>query len=127
MDKRKRIVKVALTEAEYLELQRKKTRPQLARWLRETALNEQQNVQVSVSKERSGLSPEVARILAGMGNNLNQIAKQLNSSAKIGVLNQTQLIRALTEIASIENSLSLLRQFLIEQEQKGQQQGNPKS
>ncbi len=119
-EKQKRIIKIkiALTEAEHTELERKKTRPQLARWIREAALDEKDNVKRTASKEGVGLSPEVARIFSGIGNNLNQIAKQMNSASKIGVLNRMDLIRALTEISATERSLNLLRQFLIEQEQK---------
>ena len=51
-----------------------------------------------------------------MGNNLNQIAKQLNSAAKAGVIENMQVIRAITEVAAAERSLNALREYLAERE-----------
>ena len=53
---------------------------------------------------------------SNMGNNLNQIAKQLNSAAKAGVIENMQVIRAITEVAAAERSLNALREYLAGRE-----------
>lgn len=111
--KRNRSIKIRLTDDELSELNRKKTRAELARWVREIALGIEQPKSRKVS---SKFPPEVARILAGMGNNLNQIAKQLNSAAKTGVIENMQVIRAITEVAAAERSLNALREYLAGRE-----------
>lgn len=110
---RNRSIKIRLSEEEFNELNRKKTRPELARWLRETALGIEQP---KAQKKNSDYPPEIARILSGMGSNLNQIAKQLNTAAKIGTLGHIEAVRAITEIAAAERSLNALREYLAERD-----------
>lgn len=81
--------------------------------MREIALGIEQPKSRKVS---SKFPPEVARILSGMGNNLNQIARQLNSAAKAGVIENMQVIRAITEVAAAERSLNALREYLAGRE-----------
>ncbi|MGN6932650.1 plasmid mobilization relaxosome protein MobC [Neisseria sp. P0013.S004] len=66
--------------------------------------------------------PEVVRVLAGMGNNLNQIAKTLNTAAKVGTLGNVEALKATTELAALERSLNSLRDFLAKEKNGGQSQ-----
>ncbi len=56
--------------------------------------------------------PEVVGVFAGMGNNLNQIAKALNTAAKVGTVGNVEARKATTELAAWERSLNSLRDFL---------------
>ena len=62
-------------------------------------------------KPSNSIPPEVVRVLAGMGNNLNQIAKTLNTAAKVGTLGNVEALKATTELAALERSLNSLRDF----------------
>ncbi|WP_241234600.1 plasmid mobilization relaxosome protein MobC, partial [Neisseria gonorrhoeae] len=50
--------------------------------------------------------------LFGSGYNLNQIAKALNTAAKVGTLGNVEALKATTELAALERSLNSLRDFL---------------
>lgn len=115
---RNRSIKIRLTDDEFEALNRKKTRPELARWIREIALENEQKTQKKISKKNSDFPPEIARILAGMGNNLNQIAKQLNSAAKAGVIGNLEAVKAITTIAATERALNDLRAFLANRDKE---------
>lgn len=95
----------------------KKTRPELARWMREVALGFEQP---KSRKPCNTFPPEIARILAGMGNNLNQIAKQLNSAAQAGVLGNLEAVKAITTIAAAERALTDLRAFLANRDKENE-------
>nr|WP_075519122.1 plasmid mobilization relaxosome protein MobC [Moritella viscosa]SHO18154.1 Putative uncharacterized protein [Moritella viscosa] len=73
--KRERIIKIRVTENEYLELKQKSTKPRLAEWMRESCLG------IASSKRKQkvpSVDPALLRQLSAMGNNLNQIARQIN-------------------------------------------------
>lgn len=118
-ENRVRSIKIRLTDDELEALNRKKTRPELARWIRETVLATEPP---KPRKKNSSYPPEFARILAGMGNNLNQIAKTLNTAAKIGTLGNVEALKATTELAALERSLNSLRDFLAKEKNGGQSQ-----
>lgn len=79
-EKRNRVVKIRLSDTEWVILNDKKSRPELARWIRETVLGIEPTKSIRVN---SDFPPELARILAGMGNNLNQIANPDETAAII--------------------------------------------
>ncbi|WP_232470089.1 plasmid mobilization relaxosome protein MobC [Neisseria gonorrhoeae] len=54
-----------------------------------------------------------------MGNNLNQIAKALNTAAKVGTLGNVEALKATTELAALERSLNSLRDFLAKKRTDG--------
>ncbi len=66
--------------------------------------------------------PVVVRVLAGMGNNLNQTAKALNTAAKVGTLGNVEALKATTELAALERSLNSLRDFLAKEKNGWQSQ-----
>ena len=56
-----------------------------------------------------------------MGNNLNQIAKTLNTAAKVGTLGNVEALKATTELAALERSLNSTG-FLAKEKNGGQSQ-----
>ncbi len=61
-------------------------------------------------------------VLACMGNNLNHIAKALNTAAKVGTLGNVEALQATTELAALERSLNSLRDFLAKENNGWQSQ-----
>ncbi len=59
--------------------------------------------------------PEIDSVLAGMGNNQNQIAKALNTAAKVGTLGKGEALKATTEQAAMDRCLNSLREFLAQE------------
>lgn len=74
MDLRKKVIKVRVTEDELAQLNDKKSQSQLAAWMRDYCLNDTSHRVVNVR-----VSTELARELARISNNMNQIARALNS------------------------------------------------
>jgi hypothetical protein len=54
----------------------------------------------------------VLRFMAGIGNNLNQISKNLNAAAKANELADIDVIGLLTQLAATEQALTGLRAYL---------------
>lgn len=79
------------------------TRSELARWMREFCLSGGQ--QDFIRQAKSAPNPELLRGLSGIGNNLNQIARRVNSG-DWEALDKVQIIAAL---ASVERALTDLR------------------
>nr|WP_010889890.1 MobC family plasmid mobilization relaxosome protein [Escherichia coli]AAA72874.1 unknown [Escherichia coli] len=79
---------------------------QLAAWMRQTCLDE--------NRARAGklpsISPALLRQLAGMGNNLNQIARRVNAGAGTGH-DRVQVVAALM---AIDAGLERLRHAVLE-------------
>jgi len=71
MKKRKKEIKVRLTEEEYKQLLQRKTKPRLAEWIRETCLGQKPK------KEIATVDPLLLYELNKIGVNLNQIAKKV--------------------------------------------------
>jgi hypothetical protein len=113
--KRDKIVHIRLTSEEFFLLNQKKNRAELARWMRETLLSDESTKQITTVKHQ--LPPEVVRFLGGIGNNLNQIARNVNAAAKSGEMGQLDAIKILTEINATDRALTGLRDFLRKQNQ----------
>ena len=109
-DKRKKAIKIRVSEAEFERLEELKARPELARWIRELALSGQGSKAHVV---KHVLPPEVVRVMAGLGNNLNQMAKTLNKQAKDGDLDlRRDVINILFQLQETERALNNLRELL---------------
>lgn len=107
---RNKSIKIRVSEDELAQLQAKKGRAELARWLREVGLSESSGKQHVVKHE---LPPEVVRILAGIGANLNQVARTLNTQAKQGSLDvRLCATDLLVELVATERALTAIREFL---------------
>lgn len=119
-EKRTKQLIIRVSPTEFETLTRQKTHPNLARYIRERVLEDGKASDKKTVKFQ--FPPEVVRVLAGMGNNLNQIAKTLNTAAKIGTLGNVEALKATTELAALERSLNSLRDFLAKEKNGGQSQ-----
>ncbi len=95
-------IKIRVTESEYDELLSRSRKPRLAEWMREHCLG----AKVPRSNTVPRVDPDLLRQLAGMGNNLNQIARAVNSQGWKS-LDRVQIVAALI---SIERELAGLRE-----------------
>lgn len=86
---RKKVVKVRFNDDEYETLMTKKTRQQLAVFIREKALLSADNVRVI------NVDPALIRAVGKIGNNLNQLTKFTNTQGEIHAqtANQIELMR----------------------------------
>ena len=108
--KRTKSIKIRVTESELEQLNANKGRAELARWLREIGLSGGVGRQDVVRHE---LPPEVVRILAGIGGNLNQLARHINTEAKAGSLDlRLHSVELLAQLAATERALSAVREVL---------------
>jgi hypothetical protein len=101
MEKRERVIKIRCTDAEYDKLVERSTKLRLAEWIRETCLG----VPAKRAAPLPTVSPELTRQLAGIGNNLNQLARAVNRSD----LSNIDKSRVITELVSIERHLSEIK------------------
>ena len=106
MERRERILKIRLSDAEHGRLSAFANGRPLAEWLRDAGLSGG----VSGQRKRPPVpvptvAPELLRQVAGIGNNLNQIARRLNS-AEWGPMDRLQVLAAL---AAISRDLEVLR------------------
>jgi len=102
MKKRTKRVEVQFTEAEYEQLLQRKTKVRLAEWVRETCLGSELSKK---AKPVSKIDPALLVALSKIGGNLNQIARHLNMDR---TLSAQEKVKALLELASIEQSLGEL-------------------
>lgn len=103
--KREKIIKVRVTPEELATLQMHCTRGELARWMRETCLNPGQSDLVEDLRGPTPVDPALLRQLASIGNNLNQIARRVNT-AEWGPADRVSIIAAL---GAIERELAGVR------------------
>jgi Bacterial mobilisation protein (MobC) len=74
MQKRAKSIKIRVSEVELAAIRERCDRPMLADWLRDLALGESKRRPVPKA------DPELLRQLAAIGNNLNQLARWVNST-----------------------------------------------
>ena len=101
--KRQKEIKIRLTEEEHQAFLDRCTKASLASWIREICLNEKKTKQSRVVE----VNPQLLRQLAGIGNNLNQIARLVNQHQhkQDSTLDRITIVTAL---ASIERELQRL-------------------
>lgn len=97
MIKRTKEIKIRLTEDEYQALQARKTKPRLAEWLREMALDQKPKRTVKP------VDPKLLYQLNKISTNINQIAKQCNIQK-----GNIDLISVAVSLNQIEKQLSEL-------------------
>ena len=102
MKKRTKRVEVQFTEEEYKQLLQRKTKARLAEWVRETCLGSKVSKK---AKPVPKVDPALLVALSKIGGNLNQIARHLNMDR---TLSAQEKVKALLELASIEQSLGEL-------------------
>lgn len=92
---RTKIIKIRATDDEYAELVARSTKPKLAEWMRDTCLGAETRSTKSAKTPR--IDPTLLRQLSGLGNNLNQIARAINSH-EWKPIDRIQIVAALTTI-----------------------------
>ncbi|WP_351011916.1 MobC family plasmid mobilization relaxosome protein [Shewanella sp. S1-58-MNA-CIBAN-0166] len=101
MEKRERVIKIRCTDAEYDALVERSTKLRLAEWIRETCLG----VPAKRGAPLPTVSPELQRQLAGIGNNLNQIARAINRSQ----WNSIDKVSVISELVNIQRSMAIIK------------------
>lgn len=94
--KRTKEIKIRLTEEEHQALLERMDGAELARWMRETCLNEKPNKK----RKYKVADPQLLAALGRIGGNLNQIARQANT-----VESDIEKIRAFAELAALREQL----------------------
>jgi len=102
--KREKIIKIRVSPDELETLKWRSTKAQLAEWMREQCLNPDGDW-VRQTKGPDPVDPALLRQLAGIGNNLNQVARRVNTG-EWGATDRVQIIAAL---AAVERELAELR------------------
>jgi hypothetical protein len=98
--KRQKEIKIRLTDEEHKQLHELKVGGELASWMRETCLGKK-------SKRRTAplpVDPKLLRTLSALGNNINQIARQCNST-----LQPTDAIDVLIRLDAIQSKIEQIR------------------
>jgi hypothetical protein len=103
VEKRQKEIKIRLTDAEHEALLDRCTKPSLATWMREICLGEKQTKQSRIQET----DPQLLRQLAGIGNNLNQIARIINQQSKTDT--PLDRVAVITALSGIERELQALR------------------
>lgn len=96
-------VEIRLFEEEYNKLINDKDCAKLAEYVRKKALA---NNYIS-NKKNTGIDNKTARVWAGIGNNINQLAKMLNTFK-----NNTDLLAVLIELNNIEQAFNTLKKMV---------------
>jgi hypothetical protein len=105
-EKRNKMLTMWVTEDEHRRLLERCDGRQLAAWMRQTCLDEKP----ARTGKLPSLSPALLRQLAGMGNNLNQIARRVNAGGGSGH-DRVQIVAALM---AIDAGLERLRHAVLE-------------
>ncbi len=100
--KRTKSIKIFVTEEEHKILMDKKNKFHLAAWMREFCLDADSTKTTKVVPD---VDPKLLRQLAGLGTNLNQIAKVVNQSKGEAI----EKINVLTQLVAIEQNLTELK------------------
>jgi len=102
MIKRTKKIEIRVNKTEYEQLLQRKTKVHLAEWVRETCLGSDLSKK---TKPVPKVDPALLVALVKIGGNLNQIARHLNMDR---TLSAQEKVKALLELASIEQSLGEL-------------------
>ena len=100
---REKIIKVRCTLEEYEALRHRCPKARLAEWMREHCLA-LEGTRSRSQKVPAAVDPALLRQLTGLGNNLNQIARRINSGQWTG-MDRVHIVSAL---AGIERELAAL-------------------
>src|SRR5690554_138187 len=93
---RDKIIKIRVSAEEYETLKWRCPNPRLAEWMRKQCLNPDGDC-VRQSKGPEPVDPALLRQLAGVGNNLNQLARRVNSG-EWGPIDRVAVIAALSAV-----------------------------
>jgi len=99
---REREIKIRVSDDEYDDLQRRNSKARLAEWMRDVCLAQHEVKRFNVAP----CDPALLRQLAGIGNNLNQIARATNSDDWKAV----DRIQVVSALRAIEQELKNLKE-----------------
>lgn len=97
MKLRQKEIKIRVHDDEYSALQRRNTKARLAEWMRDVCLGEKEASRFKAPP----CDPALLRQLAGIGNNLNQIARATNSDDWKTV----DRLKVITALGAIEQAI----------------------
>lgn len=100
-EKRTKMLTLWVTEDEHRRLIERCDGKQLAAWMRQICLDERP----SRAKKLPSIDPVLLRQLAGMGNNLNQIARKINA----GQYPAAERVQMVAMLMAIDTGLERLR------------------
>lgn len=105
-------IKIRLTPEEHAVLERAKTSGQLAAWMRETcmAAANREGSRGKAPATPPPADPAILRQLAGIGGNLNQIARAVNTHG----LPALDKVRLLAQLAALERAVTELKGVLLD-------------
>ena len=104
-EKREKIIKIRVSPEELETLKFNSTKVQLAEWMRETCLNPGQVDLVRDLVQPEPVDPALLRALAGIGNNMNQIARRINT----GEWDSLDVVKIVSALGAVERELAELR------------------
>ena len=104
--KRDKMLTMWVTQDEHQQLLERCDGKQLAAWMRQTCLG----ARPSRSTRLPSIDPVLLRQLAGMGNNLNQIARKING----GVWSAADRVQLISALMAIDEGLEQLRHTVRE-------------
>ena len=104
-EKREKIIKIRVSPEELETLKFNSTKVQLAEWMRETCLNPGQVDLVRDLVQPDPVDPALLRALAGIGNNMNQIARRINT----GEWDPLDVVKIVSALGAVERELAELR------------------
>ncbi len=104
-EKREKVIKIRVSAEEFETLKFNSTKIQLAEWMRETCLNPGQGDLVRDLVQPEPVDPALLRALAGIGNNMNQIARRINT----GEWDSLDVVKIVAALGAIERELAELR------------------
>ncbi|TVO31481.1 MobC family plasmid mobilization relaxosome protein [Vibrio algivorus] len=96
-EKRNKEIKIRVTESEHEQLMQRSKNSHLAKWIREHCLN----AKIPKARKIPPIDPHLLRQIAGIGNNLNQIARVINTQTKAGTFDKIQLLSQLSVIEDL--------------------------
>ncbi|EMC9392934.1 plasmid mobilization relaxosome protein MobC [Vibrio parahaemolyticus] len=100
MEKRTKIIKIRATEDEYQCLLKRCDRPELAPWMRDVCLNQHELTRAKIPT----VDPALLRQIAAVGNNVNQIARVVNTNKHDPLV----VLNAVARLTSIESKLDMI-------------------
>ena len=107
-EKRSKEIKLRFTDSEYESLlDRLPETEQVAVWLRELALNQEKQKRRK-RKQPIKVDPDLIYHLGKIGNNLNQVARAVNTAKKVGLPIQT--VEVLAALKSIEQYMAIVEE-----------------
>ena len=98
-----KIIKIRVSEEEFLSLKQRQVGDSLAGWMRQICLNRPVEPTSKVTRIVHTADPELIRQVAKIGGNLNQLAYHANVQKHL--LTRTQMLASLANIESQVNSL----------------------